>query len=77
MLGGGKGVASSEVHVEQQVWDENEDPLKVLGYGICSYFDMIKNLVKIFIVLAILNIPVMYWYSNYDAYQFDKLGLIT
>ena len=77
MLGGGKGVASSEEPAEKQVWDENEDPISVLGYGICSYFDMIKNLVKIFVILTILNIPLMYWYSNYDAYKSDKLGIIS
>mmetsp|Transcript_27490 Transcript_27490/g.19867 ORF Transcript_27490/g.19867 Transcript_27490/m.19867 type:complete len:107 (+) Transcript_27490:209-529(+) len=77
MLGGGKEGAKYDEPVEQQVWDEDEDPINILGYGICSYFDMIKNLVKIFVVLTILNIPLMYWYSHYDAYKSDKLGIIS
>lgn len=77
MLGGGKGAPVSEVRVEEQIWDENEDPINVLGYGLCSYFDMIKNLVKIFVVLTILNIPLMYLFSHYDAYKSDKLGVIS
>jgi len=38
---------------------------------------MIKNLAKIFFILALLNIPLMYYYSQYDAYRSEKLGIIS
>lgn len=83
MLGGGKGGGqrNSEQPIEEYVpnfhFDEGEDPLNALGYGIVSYFDMIKNLAKIFCILTILNIPLMYYYSQYDAYKSSKLGIIS
>jgi len=44
-------------------FDEGEDPIGYLGFGMVSYFDMIKVFAFVFLVLTCLNIPVMKIYA--------------
>lgn len=54
-------------------FDEDEDPFHYLGFGMVSYFDMIKVFAFVFFVLTIVNIPVMKIYAQGDNYKTDAL----
>ena len=47
--------------------DKGEDPVKRLGFGIVSYFSMVKTYIVLFSILTVIHIPVMYQYSNYSV----------
>jgi hypothetical protein len=38
-----------------------------LGYGINSYFDTLLSFVKLFALLTILNLGVLYAYNSYEG----------
>lgn len=42
----------------------NEDPYRVLGYGVNSFFDIMFNLAVLMTVITIFLIPVFYMYSQ-------------
>lgn len=48
--------------------DDDDDPVNYLGFGIVSYFSLIKTLIFIFFVLTVVHIPILLSYSRYDNY---------
>ena len=48
---------------------ENEDPYEVFGFGIQAYFNMLEILIKLFFLITILMMPVMYIYYEGGAYE--------
>ena len=53
-------------------FDDDEDPINMLGFGIVSYFNLIKGLILTFFILTLLNIPTMYIYATHSG--FGKLS---
>lgn len=49
--------------------DEDEDPLGNYGYGVLSFFDLIRNLIYFFIILSLLYLPLMMYYSEWNGVQ--------
>ena len=49
-------------------FEEHEDPINYLGFGLVSYFDLIKLSIFIFFVLTLCHIPVMRIYNSYNSY---------
>jgi hypothetical protein len=50
-------------------FDPHEDPINHYGFGIISYFSMIKGLILVFFVLTLLNIPTMVMYSRHHGFS--------
>jgi hypothetical protein len=48
-------------------FEAGEDPINHLGYGIVSYFNLIKTLILIMFVLTLLNIPTMQTYYKHHG----------
>lgn len=44
----------------------DEDPFRLLGYGVNSYFDFMYYLMKMFLAITILMIPVYCLYAGND-----------
>jgi len=75
---GGAAVETKAVgYFLKDLTNSTEDPFVQLGPGIYSYFSMIYNLALVFAILTLINIPLMYCYSRYDAYKFDKSSIFT
>ena len=49
-------------------FSEDEDPVNYLGFGLVSYFDLLKTMVLVFFVLTLLHVPVMNIYGKYGNY---------
>lgn len=49
--------------------EEGEDPIGRLGYGIVSYFSLIRIFVFVFGFLSIVYLPVMYDLSGWNAFE--------
>lgn len=41
-----------------------EDPFLLLGFGVNNYFDIMKDLMKMFTCISLFVIPLMYFYSH-------------
>ena len=70
---GGKGNGDNfltyrETKIEYDEETE-EDPLNYYGFGVISYFNLLKVLAVVFLVLSILHYPVMRIYSSYHNYD--------
>jgi hypothetical protein len=50
-----------------------EDPLGYLGFGIVSYFDLIKSMFFLFAVLSLVNLPTILIYKSYNNYSLDMI----
>jgi hypothetical protein len=59
----------STVVAHKQEFDPHEDPINFYGFGIISYFSMIKGLALVFFVLTILNIPTMAMYARHNGFS--------
>ena len=40
-----------------------------LGYGVVSYFGLIYTFLMVFGLVTIINIPVMYFFSGWSAFE--------
>lgn len=70
--GGGKDVEKGgidEVVVDRPTFKEGEDPINYLGFGIASYFQMIRTFMVMFLIMTLLNIPIMALYVKSGAYN--------
>ena len=52
--------------------DEDEDPIGRLGYGVVSYFSLIYTMMIIFGIIALVHLPVMQSYSQWNAYASER-----
>ena len=50
---------------------DEEDPFDYLGFGLVSYFDLIKTLIFVFLILTLVNIPNLLIYKSYNNYSND------
>lgn len=70
----GLGVSKSDARLE-------EDPFRLLGYGMNSYFNIMENLMVLFCVITVVMIPSMMGFSSfsalesYSSYSTAKYGL--
>ena len=48
---------------------EDEDPINYLGFGVSSYFQVIKTFIIMFAILSVIHIPVMGLYAKYGNYR--------
>jgi len=53
--------------------DDYDDPLGYLGFGIVSYFDLIKSMFFLFAVLSLVNLPSLLIYKSYKNYSLDMI----
>jgi len=53
--------------------EENEDPLGNYGYGVLSFFDLIRNLIYFFIFISLLYVPTMMHYTEWNGLQYKSL----
>jgi hypothetical protein len=60
----------SKRKVEEEDY-EDDDPLNHYGYGLVSYFNLIKTMIFIFLILSLINIPVMMTYRRYESLSGD------
>ena len=49
--------------------DDDEDAMTRLGYGVVSYFGIIYTFMIIFFMITVFNIPVMYFNSQWHAFE--------
>ena len=49
--------------------EEGEDAMTRLGYGVVSYFGLIYTFMLIFFLITCVNIPVMYFNSQWHAFE--------
>jgi len=54
--------------------NKSDDPLAQLGPGICSYHHLLTSLIKLFLILFVINIPMLYYY-NTSSYYNDTPGV--
>ena len=47
------------------------DPANYYGFGIVSYFMILKMMIVTFIVLSVVHLPLMNLYSSYSNYDHD------
>ena len=50
----------------------NTEPMAMLGFGIMSYMKLLKFMAKVFFLLSILQLPVIYIYSSGTAYDSEN-----
>ena len=61
-------------------FEDHEDPVNYLGFGVSSYFHVIKTFMFMFLLLTIVNIPVLKIYTSYSNYKdevSEKFSKIT
>lgn len=51
--------------------DDFVDPIYYLGFGVVSYFDLIKTMIFVFTVLSLVNLPNLMIYQSYQNYEND------
>jgi hypothetical protein len=56
---------------------EGEDPINYLGFGISSYFQMLKVFMVMFGILFLVHLPIMNIYGKYGAYKEEPLDKST
>ncbi len=49
--------------------ETGEDPLNYYGFGVISYFELLKVLAVVFLILSLLHLPVINIYSSYHNYD--------
>ena len=49
--------------------EEGEDAMTRLGYGIISYFSLIKVFLFVFGLITCINIPVMINFAKWNAFE--------
>lgn len=49
-----------------------EDPFLILGYGINAYFDMMRELAQMFLIITLFFIPVYMWYLSNNFLHTDS-----
>ena len=52
--------------------EEGEDAMTRLGFGIVSYFGLIWTFLLVFFCITVINIPVMYFNSTWEAFNTTK-----
>ena len=53
-----------------------EDPFLMLGYGMNSYFDVMKQLMAMFALITVILVPPMWQLSRFDALeQYPSYGV--
>jgi hypothetical protein len=79
MMKGGDEQAKSKDEVDKEClqvkpdFDEGEDPFLYLGFGIVSYFDLIKVLIWVFLILTLVNTPNIMIFQSYSNYSNDMV----
>lgn len=53
--------------------EDYDDPVGFLGFGIVSYFDLIKTLFFLFAILSLVNLPNIMIYKSYGNYADDAV----
>jgi len=53
--------------------DDYEDPVGFLGFGIVSYFDLIRTMLILFAVLSLVNLPTLLIYKSYKNFSEDMV----
>jgi len=51
--------------------DDFVDPIYYLGFGVVSYFDLIKTMIIVFSILSLANLPNLLIYQSYENYEGD------
>jgi len=54
--------------------DDFVDPIYYLGFGVVSYFDLIKTMIIVFSILSLANLPNLLIYQSYENYEGDISG---
>ena len=49
--------------------DEGEDPINIYGFGLISYFNLIKSLILVTFILTLISFVPMSIYSSYSGYS--------
>ena len=49
--------------------EEGEDAMTRLGYGIISYFSLIKVFLFVFGLITVINLPVMIGFAKWNAFE--------
>lgn len=49
--------------------EEGEDAMTRLGYGVVSYFSLIYTFLLVFALITACNVPVMYFFSGWTAFE--------
>lgn len=57
--------------------EEGEDPINRLGYGIISYFSLIKTLMQLYFVLTLVNLPTILEFQSFSAYEGENMSFLT
>ena len=50
-----------------------EDPFAFYGYGLVSYFDLLRVMIWTFFFLSIFNFPLMYIYGSHNNYSNEAI----
>ena len=89
LIGTSKSQGDSEAPVDSQgnkyadpkpFFEDHEDPVDYLGFGVSSYFHVIRTFIFLFFVLTLVNIPVLRIYTSYSNYRdetSEKISKIT
>lgn len=58
--------------------EEGEDAMTRLGYGVVSYFSLIHTFLLVFGLISAINIPVMYFFGQWSAFeQYSQISMTT
>ena len=52
-------------------FQDNYDPINFLGFGIVSYFNLLKLCMFTFIVISLLHLPAISFYKDYSNFDED------
>lgn len=72
-LSGSFNAQPAETEFIKPVFKDKEDPANYLGYGIVSYFSLIKVLMATFALLSLVHLPVILTYGRYENYSNEIL----
>lgn len=54
-----------------------QDPFLRLGFGMNAYFDTLRYLMILMLLIFVFSVPTMYIYSSWGAIEKDAMGAIT
>ena len=66
-----KFVSESEFWSNPLDLNKEQTALDVLGYGLVSYFNLISMFFKLFLLLSLVNLPLMLGYGQFDAFAHE------
>ena len=63
--------------IESKVKDRYSDPVQYFGFGIMSFYGLLKGMIVMMFLLTLSHVPLMLSYSSWNALNMRSLGTVN